>query len=147
MKLFRFSVPGPPRGKGRPRSFAKLTKSGRVFQGNYTPDETRNNEAFVKSRFLAVNPGVRPLDEPVFMRIRAYFAPPASTPKKKVAAMIAGQLCPTKKPDIDNIVKLYLDALNGLAYRDDSLVVELHCSKHYGAVAETRVDILAVGEF
>ena len=36
--------------------------------------------------------------------------------------MLNGRLFPTKKPDADNIIKVILDALNGLAYRDDSQI-------------------------
>lgn len=43
----------------------------------------------------------------------------------KKTAMLSGELLPTKKPDIDNIVKAVLDALNEVAYRDDTQVVEL----------------------
>ena len=36
----------------------------------------------------------------------------------------------TFKPDVDNIAKAVLDALNGVAFDDDSQVVRLRCSKH-----------------
>ena len=47
----------------------------------------------------------------------------------KKTAMLSGELLPTKKPDIDNIVKAVLDALNEVAYRDDTQVVELQVRK------------------
>jgi Holliday junction resolvase RusA-like endonuclease len=37
--------------------------------------------------------------------------------------------CHTKKPDLDNLVKAVLDALNGLASRDDAQIHTLHISK------------------
>ena len=37
--------------------------------------------------------------------------------------MLNGELLPAKKPDIDNIVKAVLDALNEVAYRDDTQAV------------------------
>lgn len=36
----------------------------------------------------------------------------------------------TTKPDIDNVLKAVLDALNGVAYKDDSQVVEVRVVKH-----------------
>lgn len=45
--------------------------------------------------------------------------------------MLNGELLPAKKPDIDNIVKAVLDALNEVAYRDDTQVVELQVRKQY----------------
>lgn len=45
--------------------------------------------------------------------------------------MLNGELLPAKKPDIDNVVKAVLDALNKVAYRDDNQVVELQIRKQY----------------
>ena len=39
---------------------------------------------------------------------------------------------PTTKPDGDNILKVVLDALNGLAYDDDRQVVKMCIIKAYG---------------
>lgn len=36
----------------------------------------------------------------------------------------------TIKPDLDNVIKLVLDGLNGVAYADDSQVTCIHCVKH-----------------
>lgn len=38
---------------------------------------------------------------------------------------------PDKKPDIDNILKIVLDGLNGVAYADDKQVIEVRCRKFY----------------
>lgn len=45
--------------------------------------------------------------------------------------MLNGELLPAKKPDIDNIAKAVLDALNSVAYRDDTQIVELQIRKQY----------------
>lgn len=45
---------------------------------------------------------------------------------------IAGLIVPTTKPDGDNILKVVLDALNGLAYDDDRQVVKMGIIKVYG---------------
>ena len=37
--------------------------------------------------------------------------------------MLEWEIRPTKRPDLDNIAKAVLDALNGLAYQDDSQIV------------------------
>lgn len=49
---------------------------------------------------------------------------PESTPKKVSSEK------DTKKPDVDNIAKLVMDALTGHAYMDDSQVTELHVIEH-----------------
>lgn len=43
---------------------------------------------------------------------------------------VCGNVSPGK-PDIDNIQKAVLDGLNGVAYDDDSQVVDVHCRKVY----------------
>ena len=45
--------------------------------------------------------------------------------------MLNGELMPAKKPDIDNIAKAVLDALNSVAYRDDTQIVDLQIRKQY----------------
>ena len=67
----------------------------------------------------------------LLVRIQAYFEPAKSISKKKREEMLQGMVLPAKKPDIDNIVKSVLDALNQVAYRDDTQVVELHVRKQY----------------
>lgn len=63
--------------------------------------------------------------------ITACFGIPKSTSKKARTAMLSGQTYPTKKPDVDNVVKIVLDALNGFAWHDDAQVIDLHISKTY----------------
>jgi Holliday junction resolvase RusA-like endonuclease len=55
---------------------------------------------------------------------------------------LAGTERPSKKPDIDNIAKCFLDAMNGIIYLDDTQVVELHIKKLYSSLS--GVDILVM---
>jgi Holliday junction resolvase RusA-like endonuclease len=45
-----------------------------------------------------------------------------------------------KKPDADNVAKAVLDALNGLAFEDDSRIYVLNVAKRYTLV-EPRVEV------
>lgn len=45
------------------------------------------------------------------------------------------------RPDLDNLVKLVKDALNGVAYVDDSQVAHLRAEKLYGPTAYTSVAV------
>lgn len=71
------------------------------------------------------------MDGALMVTIRAFFQLPKSWSKKKTIAALAGDIRPTGRPDLDNIAKLSLDALNGIAYRDDAQVVALNVSKAY----------------
>ena len=55
--------------------------------------------------------------------------------------MIAGEIRPTKRPDVDNVLKAIADSLNGLAYADDAQVVDMRASKQYDAIEGVRVTI------
>ena len=56
---------------------------------------------------------------------------PKSASKKAKIAMESGVTAHIKKPDIDNMAKTVLDALNGLAYVDDSQIYSLTLYKTY----------------
>lgn len=58
--------------------------------------------------------------------------------------MLAGQEQPTKKPDWDNIGKIICDALNGIAYADDSQIVLGQMVKKYSDNPRTDVRLWEV---
>jgi len=134
---FYFVIPGEPQGKGRPRFVRKTGMS-------YTPDKTVAYEELVRQRFLLCARGDRFADDAeISAHIFAHYAVPKSASKKKKAAMLADEIRPMKKPDTDNIAKIVLDALNGIAYKDDSQVVFLQVEKGYaenGSVVVALVD-------
>ena len=129
-----FEIEGKPVGKGRPR----FKRMGNFVQ-TYTPASTAEYEKLVKLRFQ--NAGGQITDKPVKIEIVAFFAPPKSTRKKAKAEMLANRILPVKKPDCDNIAKIVLDALNKIAYKDDSQVIELSVKKLYSEVANVSVHI------
>lgn len=120
----RFTVPGEPKGKGRPR----MTKTGHT----YTPQDTVLYENLVKLEYLQ-QCGKAKFDSktPVDMRITAYFAIPKSTSKSKRQAMLDHKIRPIKKPDSSNILKAVEDALNGIAYADDAQIVDTQMRRFY----------------
>ncbi len=124
----RFTVPGEPTGKGRPRF---STRGGNITTS--TPEKTAIYENLVKLEFQRQCVGGRfPDGSQLYVDITAYYTIPKSTSKKKRAAMVAGVIRPTKKPDCDNVVKAILDSLNKVAYHDDSQVVDAAVHKYYG---------------
>ncbi len=136
MNAFIFTVDGAPVGKGRPR----MTKYGTA----YTPQKTRVYERQVRQSFRDSGGEMLGfMGLPVAVDIVAVFEPPKSVSKKKRAAMIAGDITPTKKPDADNIIKIICDALNGYAYHDDAQVTRVSCQKVYGEQAHVTVTIIA----
>ena len=125
LNVIAFEVPGPIRGKARPR----VTRAGIT----YTPKETAQYENLVKLCFreAAAAQEVELFEKPVRAQLEVYYEIPMSTTKSRRGAMMMDRLYPTKKPDADNIAKIVLDSLNGIAYKDDSQVVELMVNKFY----------------
>jgi hypothetical protein len=74
---------------------------------------------------------------PVSLTCRFYFEPAASWSKKKHEETTHH----TIKPDIDNLVKLVSDALNGVMWVDDAQVFEVKASKHWDATARTEFSV------
>lgn len=133
--MVEFTVPGL-HGKDRPR----ITRTGHA----YTPEATKAYEERIRWAWRGATQGkLPPLEGPVAVTLKAYHPIPQSTPKAKRARMLSGELRPVVKPDVDNVVKIALDALNGLAYIDDKQVVALAAEKHYtegGAALAIRVE-------
>ncbi len=127
MESITFFVPGDPRGKGRPR-FNRSTGAA------YTDSETRAYERKIAAYYHKAAPGFR-FPDTVFLGISvyAYFPIPKSASKADKASMELGKIFPSRKPDIDNIIKAVLDGLNGVAYTDDARVSYISGAKRYNA--------------
>lgn len=125
--IIEFNVPGQPVAKGRPR-FSTIT--GRT----YTPEKTTNYENLVRLSYMQAYPNQTPYEKNVqlSMTINAYFQIPKATSKKKAEQMRTHIIRPTIKPDTDNIAKSVCDALNKVAFYDDSQIVVLKVRKYYG---------------
>jgi Holliday junction resolvase RusA-like endonuclease len=132
--MISFIIPGEPMGKQR----ARTTK-----WGSYTPEKTVNYETLVKVIYKEKYPKQELIYTPIKMSINAYLGIVKSTPKKNIPLMLNNTIRPTKKPDIDNIAKIILDALNGICYKDDTQVISLTLNKYYGL--EPKVEVYIEG--
>ena len=124
-----FSVEGDPVGKQRPR-FAK----GRT----YTPKKSVDYENLIARQARSAMGPAEPLETPVAVYIYANHAIPASYSKNRKKACL-NRLERPKKPDLDNVAKSFLDAMNGIVYKDDVQVVSLHVTKRYDTIASVHV--------
>ena len=118
MTLVTFTVFGNAVSKARPRS---------TMIGNravmYTPDKTKNFENYVKL-VAAQHAPKELLTSALGVELHFFFQRPKSLPKKI--------LNHTKKPDIDNLAKSVMDALEGIIYVNDAQVISLRVTKDYG---------------
>jgi Holliday junction resolvase RusA-like endonuclease len=116
----RFRVPGAPRPLMRPR-FSK----GRVY--NPSTGDMRDFLRVAKPSA----PRVLAAGGPLSIDLEFVFARPASHLTKAGVLRASAPRLHTNMPDVDNLVKLVLDALNGEFYRDDRQVIEISARKRY----------------
>lgn len=143
-----FTIEGPPIGKARPRVTRTVT---------YTPAKTARYEDLV--RYTAINSfkGMFDKDDPVDVKIMAYFEVPKSYSKKRKVSCLTNKELPIKKPDIDNVSKIIMDGMNPKmkrnkqlhkmvevmrgVYHDDKQVTTLLVKKRYAERPRVEVRI------
>jgi Holliday junction resolvase RusA-like endonuclease len=130
-----FTVPGVPIAQPRQR----YTRTGI----NYTPSQHPVQQWKARVVFAWHDLHQEPLAGPV--RLEVYFEMPR--PKKYLAKKWLGVLLwHVKRPDADNLIKAIKDALNGLAWHDDSQVCQLYVEKRYTAGGEEPKATITVVE-
>lgn len=134
---YEFKVEGQITGKARPRL---NTYTGSV----YTPTKTKEYEYFIKQCFKLAYPKHQILTGRVSVSIVAKFEVPKSASKSLKEKMLSGSVSPTKKPDIDNVVKIALDAMNKFVFKDDNQITKLNVEKVY---ADKEEMIISVEEY
>lgn len=120
MKAEDIFFPFVPVAKGRPK-FSKF--------GAYTPKKTREYEEAIKEYYK--QSGMETYYGPVQIKLVFQMPIPKSFSKKKIEMVKQGFIKHTKRPDADNLGKAVLDALNGVAYEDDSNITVLTIVKRY----------------
>ena len=133
--MVMYTVYGEPIGKGRPR-FARRG----AFTHAYTPEKTKTYEDEIRYMARAAMGASPPLETPVTVAIYIRVGIPASFSKQKRKDALEGILKPTKKPDIDNVAKCHLDAIQGgIIILDDKQVTNLHVTKVYAETPAVEV--------
>ena len=132
--IYEFEVPGKVKGKGRPRVNTTTAIA-------YTPTKTKEYEELIKQYFILKYRKINPLEKRIKVTIQAYFSIPQNTNKTQKEEMLKGNISPTKKPDIDNIAKIVLDALNKLAFKDDNQITKLNLEKIYSEEEKVFIKI------
>ena len=81
------------------------------------------------------------IEGPVAVSVVFMLKMPTNWSKAKKLLAQDQEVLPTKKPDVDNLVKTVSDALNGLAYDDDKQIVELSARKVYACKPGTVIRV------
>lgn len=141
MRIISFFVPGDPVGKARPR----------VVDGHaYTPGKTKAYEQEIRLAYKQFAKGrcdklaKFDKDEAIALYVTCYYRIPKSASKAKKARMMSWEEKPRKKPDLDNVLKIVADALNGYAYYDDCQIVIMGANKRYAEAPGIQVEVIEV---
>lgn len=135
--LMIFEFLGAPIAKARPR----VTRAGITF----TPKKTRDYEQSLAYAAGIKMGGKEPFDVPLKINIRFFFPIPKSFNKSKHKLAADKVLLPAKKPDIDNLIKAILDALNGIVWVDDALVCAVVAGKSYSENPRVFLKVEPIG--
>ena len=132
--MVNFKVDATPVPKGR----ARYVRRGNHIS-TYTPEKTRTYETLIKESAKQAMGSSEPLETPVTLYLYIRVPIPKSCTKKRLEAIQNGSEKPIRKPDGSNILKSVEDGMNGVVYKDDSQIVNIHVTKVYSS--EAGVDI------
>ena len=137
MKI-KLKIPGYVQPKERPRA----TRTGIV----YTPRKTADYEKTIQALYRKEHGDMMMPAAPIRVYVKVYMAIPKSASRQDKEDMRLGLILPTKRPDIDNLAKGILDALNGIAYPDDKYIAELTVAKFYDDGNGERAEVILCDE-
>lgn len=117
---------------GVPVAWARAGMSTKFGVQIYTTPKARKYGQRIKGKAALIMMTREIITGPVSVRIMVTLPIAKSWPKWKRLAAAKNELLPTSKPDLDNYVKVGLDALNGIVYVDDAQVTDMIPTKRYG---------------
>jgi len=142
-----FHLPARPIGKARPAFSTKERKDGSKFTS------ARNTQITEEGKFLLFCLNKWGKKKPILKAMNADFIFVFERPKCHWGTgRNAEKLKPSSpeyhiiKPDIDNIMKIILDSLNGIIFKDDSQVVSGKYEKRYAVGDELNSVSLVITE-
>jgi Holliday junction resolvase RusA-like endonuclease len=132
---YYFEVQGKQVAQQRPR-FARVGQGVRTYDPQKSKDWKAYVRLFIAEEMKAM--GWERVEGGLVVKIDFALQRPKSLPKKVTYH--------TKRPDLDNLAKAIKDAMTGIVYRDDSQIVSMTVSKHYGK-PKTSIVIVPLDQF
>lgn len=121
---FKLFVPGRPVPKGRAR--AGVGKSGKPFM--WTPDKTTSTERVIREKvveWMDANGLQEPHPGPVRVVVVNLYSRPGPNSYWEGKQPMGGH------GDVDNLMKVVMDAMNKVLFRDDAQIVDGRSIKRY----------------
>jgi len=136
MNVLKIEIPGVIQPQERPR-FSRRGK--KVVTHDAT--KSRDFKDFVKLVAWQNKPSEL-ITEPIKLKADIYLMPPKKYHTGPKRALIAsGELRPTTKPDLDNLIKGIKDGMSKVIWHDDAQIVEMTVCKYYSEQPRAEVTI------
>lgn len=134
----RFEFDIEPVEQARPRA-TRMGKGIRL----YDPKKVSvfKQQLGMLARQQMLDRGLEPYDGPLEVCMEFYRPVQASLSRKERDRRLSGAHRPTVKPDLDNYIKSTSDALNGILWADDNLIISLQAEKFYSERPRLVVEI------
>lgn len=134
--IIQFEVPGAVQAQERPR----FSRRGAHVVTHDAP-KSKSYKDLVKIVAWQNKPS-EPILEPIKLEVDVYIVPPKKYHTKPKQALIAsGELRPTTKPDLDNLVKGIKDGCSKIIWHDDAQIVEMIVRKFYDMQPRAEVTV------
>lgn len=133
LEKIRMVIYGNPKAQKRHR-FAR--------QGNYvkTYDPSKSDKEDLICQILKYRPE-KPFDCPIKLICMYYMPIPKSYSKRK-KLRLSNEMTPhIKRPDLDNLDKIFMDILSSIFYNDDSQVFIKESYKYYSDKPRTEITL------
>ena len=129
--IISFTIPGKPMAWERSRHSGKI---------HFDSKKQTSNKGTLHMYATQAYSGEL-IDVPIAIKVWAFF-PASKELMKKRPKEVEAEIIPfTARPDSDNICKLIGDALNGVLWRDDSLIVDVFIFKRYSMRPRTEISL------
>lgn len=137
----KLTIPVEPQPQSRPR----FTARGRYVHA-YENKKITMYKRMVAATYQSYFGTVKPTEKAIAVDVVFYRPVQKSISKIERQRRLTGKSLPAIKPDIDNYVKAILDALNGVAFRDDKQIISLNAKKLYSDKPRTEIEIKEIWE-
>lgn len=124
----RITIATNPVAKGRPKM---AIQDGKVW--TYTPRKTEDAQKLIIERLERYQGRCFPKHIPVKMTVIFYRVKSKWLPKK--------ESLPFRKPDLDNFLKLTLDAMNGILVTNDAQITSIITKKRWAEDGKGHINI------
>jgi len=126
MQVFEIHVGGEPVAQGRPR----FTSAG-GFVKAYDPIKSREFKYVIQTLAREKMAGQERFNGALCLYLTVTRVPPKSWAKYRRREAMENHQGIQGKPDLDNYIKIVLDALNGVVFADDACIVRIGASKRW----------------